>query len=154
MKGKYIVISALAGTFFIASCGGNDDGKNNIAGEVVKTDTAAPKPTGPPARVSGTFKGILPCDGCRETEAILDIKDDSYSFTRLFKGMKKKGSNINNQSGSCVFDSGIVKLLNTTNTVEYMFRILSQDSIKHLDITPKAAKKTDFFLVRSSTQGK
>jgi hypothetical protein len=136
-----------------AACSSNDGNKEQGAIETVKQEAATVKPSGPPTRVSGTFKGILPCENCTETEAILTIKADKYSYTRLFRGMKTRG-NISSKSGYCAFDSGIVKLL-TNNIAEDMFRIVSEDTIRPLDASAKPLKgKIDYILVRSAKQEK
>jgi NlpE N-terminal domain len=150
MKRLYIALEIIAALCLVFCSDAGNNGPKAV--DTVKQEPAAVNPTGPPARVNGTFKGILPCDNCRETEAILTIKDDGYNYTRLFKGMKTKGENINNKSGYCVFDSGIIKLLNN-NIAEYMFRIVSVDTIKPLDAGGKPFKgKTGYFLIRSAKQ--
>jgi NlpE N-terminal domain len=153
MKGSYIAMWMVAVLCMVA-CGSNEGSKTPKAEDIVKQDAAEIKPTGPPARVNGTFKGVLPCDNCRETEAVLTIKDDKYSYTQLFKGMKVKGSNIGTKSGYCVFDSGIVKLLSDNKAGE-MFRIVSEDTLKPLDAAAKPLKgKVDFLLIRTAKQEK
>jgi NlpE N-terminal domain len=151
MKRIYIAMEIIAALclVFCSNAGNNEPG----AVDSVKQDSAVVRPSGPPARVSGTFKGILPCENCTETEAILTIKGDKYSYTRLFRGMKTRG-NINNKSGYCAFDSGIIKLL-TDNRAEDMFRIVSEDTIRPLDALAKPLKgKVDYILVRSARQEK
>jgi hypothetical protein len=146
-------IMAAAVLLCFAACSSNDSNKEQGAIETVKQEAATVKPTGPPARVSGTFKGILPCENCTETEAILTIKADKYSYTRLFKGMKTRG-NISNKSGYCTFDSGIIKLL-TNKIAEDMFRIVSEDTIRPLSATAKPFKgKIDYILIRTAKQEK
>ncbi len=148
------ILTAIVAVWYLAGCSSNEAGKEPQPQDTVKAGPAIVKPSGPPARVSGTFKGILPCDNCRETEAILTIKDDKYNYTRLLKGMKTRGNNISNKSGYCVFDGGIVKLLSNDQAKD-MFRIISEDSIKPLDTAGKPLKgKTDYFLVRSAKQEK
>jgi NlpE N-terminal domain len=147
------MIMASAISLCFTGCGGNDVNKEQGATETAKQDSAAVKPTGPPARVSGTFKGVLPCENCTETEAILTIKEDKYTYTRLFKGLKTRG-NISNKSGYCAFDSGIIKLLNN-NMAEDMFRIVSEDTIRALSAVGKPLKgKIDYILLRSAKQEK
>jgi NlpE N-terminal domain len=138
----------------LVACGGNDSNKAHNTADTTNKVAVAIKPSGPPEKVSGSFKGVLPCSNCTETEAILTIKDDQYSYTRLLKGMKTRGSNINTKSGTCLFDIGIVKLL-TNNVAEDMFRIVSEDTLKLLDAKGKPTQgKTDHFLIRSTKQEK
>jgi copper homeostasis protein (lipoprotein) len=149
MKQVYIMAAAV---FCMTACNSNDSSKEQEAVQEVKPGAAPVTPSGPPAKVSGVFKGMLPCANCTGTEAILTIKEDTYSFTKLYRGMKIKGANIASSSGNCVFDSGIVKLLVKTK-VEEMFRIVSRDSIRMLDSTGKPLKgKTDYVMVRSAGQ--
>jgi NlpE N-terminal domain len=146
MKRLYITAAA---AICLAACNGSNSSKEPQAAQATDTVTAPQPLSGPPAKVSGTFKGMLPCANCTGTEAILAINDDTYSFTRLFRGMKTKGANISNQSGNCVFENGIVKLLVKTK-VESMFSIISRDSIRLLDSLAKPVKgKTDYIMVRS-----
>jgi NlpE N-terminal domain len=153
MKRLDTALVTMAAVYLVA-CSSNDGSNKPKAVDMAKQDSVVIKPSGPPAKVNGTFKGVLPCDNCRETEAILTINGDKYSYTRLFKGMKVRGSNISNKAGSCIFDSGIVKLL-TNNIAEDMFRIISEDTIKPLDAAAKPLKsKTEYFFIRSAKQEK
>jgi copper homeostasis protein (lipoprotein) len=144
-------LGAIAATaLLLAACNGSDAGKEPATAQAVEKDTAITAPAGPPAKVSGVFKGMLPCTNCTTTEAILTIKEDAYTYTRLYRGMKTKGSNISSDAGNCLFENGIVKLLVKTK-VEEMFRIVSKDSIRLLDSLGKPFKgKTDYVMVRSS----
>jgi NlpE N-terminal domain len=151
MKRLNIAVVMMA-ALYLVSCS-NDGSKEPKMEAIVKQDSAVVKPTGPPARVSGTFKGVLPCENCTETEAILTIKEDKYTYTRLFKGLKTRG-NISNKSGYCAFDSGIIKLL-ADNRAEDMFRIVSEDTIRPLSAAGKPLKgKIDYMLIRSARQEK
>jgi copper homeostasis protein (lipoprotein) len=148
MKGLYIAAAIAC----LAACSGNDTAKDPGVEQKAAADSITAAPAGPPAKVSGVFKGMLPCANCTGTEAILSIKDDTYSYTRLFRGMKTKGANISNQTGNCVFENGITKLV-TKGRVQEMFRIISKDSIRLLDTLGKPVKgKADYVMVRSGNE--
>jgi uncharacterized lipoprotein NlpE involved in copper resistance len=150
---KWFCMSFFCAAVYLSACSDGGSSQQIPEADTAKQVMAAKKPSGPPEKVSGVFKGMLPCADCAGIEAILTIKGDSYNCTRLFRGMKTRGANIDNKTGSCVFDSGIVKLLDNGKVLE-MYRIVSEDTIRALDTTGKPLKtKMEYLLVKKVNGG-
>lgn len=139
----------LCGLVCLAACSGNDKATNRVkADSTALPEPVVVKPAGPPAKVYGAFMGDLPCADCKGSEAFLTVNpNDSYSFTKHNKGAVKTNL-ITTANGLCIFENGILKLLDKNNSVTDMFRIISEDSLHILDAKRQPAKKG--ILVRSN----
>ncbi len=143
---KWSLILLLAGLF--QACSDSGSGKNTPAPAPTPAPVAeTPKPSGPPARVAGVFKGNLPCADCKEIEAILEIKDNQYNYNFLRKGAVEKAKMLGHRAGYCTFENGLVKLVDS-GAVREQFLILSEDSIRFTNPAPKAKENKVYVLVK------
>ncbi len=134
------------------SCNNNSTNPSAAVVDTAGKLPVAEKPSGPPLRIAGTFTGNLPCIDCRETETILTLKEDTYNVTKLNKGIKDKTKMLETKAGYCVFENGIVKLLEE-KIVTQQFRIISEDSIRLLTEKGEPVKgkgNAGFFLIRKA----
>jgi hypothetical protein len=146
-----VFIGFLSLVAILTAC--NNNGGDNAAAPA--KDTTATQPvvvaSGPPARVSGIFKGKLPCSDCQEIEAIIDIKDNTYTYNFIRKGETNKMKLLGNRTGDCVFENGVLKLMNEGKPNE-QFRMLSTDSIRLEAGSGLSAKdKKTYLLLRTKT---
>ncbi len=130
---------------FAAACGNNSNDQKPATGNEPQPEPVVAKTAdGRPVKVSGVFKGVMPCADCQELEAILEIKDNDYTYNFIRKGVTNKMALLGQRQGTCVFDSGMLKLMDN-GKVNEQFLLLSADSIR---LSGEVKSKRSYVLVR------
>ena len=128
------------------SCNNSTEPKSNVLTPPVNVDELP----GVAHKVTGIFKGELSCDKCPSTQVMLTLKDSGFSEIRNFPNAKDKRHSMEASLGTCIQDSGLIKLYSKNQLVN-IYRIISHDSILLIDsgTSVKPGQRRSNFLVRN-----
>lgn len=150
---KKMLIAVITASLFFACNSGSDKQ------ETVKTDTthvqmpAVMEPAAPPAKVEGSFAGILPCKDCNALERLLILTDNTYVVTERYSGSKVKSLPFSTYHGACRQDNGFITLFDKDNKSFQTYKIIAKDSIEFIATKKKEhISEKRYFLVRKDGQ--
>ena len=146
---KKILIAFIIASLFLAC--NNGSGKQ----EITKTDTTitqkeiVQEPMGAPAKLVGSFAGLLPCKDCQVLERLVVLTENTYVVTERYVGTKIKTAPFSTYNGTCKQENGFITLFDNDNKSLQTYKIIAKDSIEYIVIKRKEPKLDKrYFLVR------